>query len=859
MAFRLFAYFCPIILETQIAKKSLMNKQIQVLLLFLSIFVANTIKAQNTKVDSLENVLKLHKADDTAKVNLLIKIAHAIYLKDLEKGRSCATQAGELSDKLNFGKGKAESLWVMGLSYNKPDKLMAIDYFQKALKTAKEINYTTGIKKYLTSLGLNYKNQNKDSLAIRSFREAIEISEGENDRLGMAKSLINLSLIYSKVDNYEKALEGYQKALKIAEELDNKPVVANCFNCMGIIYSYRGNYPLALECFQKYLKVKADPNDTLSNFTGFGNIGNIYLLLSDYPKAFDYFGRALKIAEELKDQRKMAASYANIGCVYKKMNDLKSLEYFRKALVMSEEVGDEMITLSVLIYLGDVYVQQNEFNQALESYQKALKISEETGRKRPACEISNKIGTIYLKQKKYTIALSSTLKGLALANELKLMDSKNDIHKQLSEIYAATNDYKKAYIHYKLYTEINDSVYNEKNVKKTAELEYTYKFEKEKQAIELEQQKKDAVQVAEKKLQWIIIISLIVGFILMCLLAVFLFRSSRFKHKTNIILTKQKHEIEELNEEYRAINEELTASNEELIITKNLVEESEEKLKLLIRNSNDILVLVNEKGEQHFISDAAQNLTGYPVEELFGSLENVIYPDDLDIVKQHWARVLADKGVADCIQYRHRHKEKGYVWFEAVAQNFLDHPAIKSVVANIRDITERKKAEQAFQENEAEKAKLMAMEMEVIGRELESNQKSVTAATLKLIQNSERDAQTIERLVEIEEATNPTGKQKINTLISDYKRISYNSNWDEFEILFEKVHRSFYEKLNAQFPTLTANERKMCAFLKLNMSNKDIAQITFQSDDALKKARLRLRQKLEIGREINLSTFLQNI
>jgi DNA-binding CsgD family transcriptional regulator len=77
--------------------------------------------------------------------------------------------------------------------------------------------------------------------------------------------------------------------------------------------------------------------------------------------------------------------------------------------------------------------------------------------------------------------------------------------------------------------------------------------------------------------------------------------------------------------------------------------------------------------------------------------------------------------------------------------------------------------------------------------------------------------------------------------------------------LFGKVHRSFYEKLNEQYPNLTANERKICAFLKLNMSNKDIANITFQSDDALKKARLRLRQKLGIDRETNLAVFLQNI
>lgn len=449
-------------------------------------------------------------------------------------------------------------------------------------------------------------------------------------------------------------------------------------------------------------------------------------------------------------------------------------------------------------------------------------------------------------------ALKYNQKSLELANELNLLDNKKDIHKQLSELYAATNDYKNAYLHHKLFTEANDSIYNEKNMKKIAELELTYTFEKEKQAIELRQQKKEAVQRAIR-------FALIAGWILMVVFAGYVFRSSRMKQKTNLILTKQKHEIEELNEEYRVVNEELMTTNEALVETKKMVEESEERLKVLIRNSNDIIVLVNEKGEQFFISDVAKSLTGYDVDDLLGTIEDVIFPDDLTIVREHWNRVLTDKSSADSIQYRHKHKEKGYVWFEAVTQNFLDHPAIKSVVANIRDITERKNAELALQENEAVKALLLTNKIERINRELELNQRSMTAATLKLIQNSERDAQTIDRLIEIEKNTTPEGKQKIKALICDNKRISYNSNWDEFEILFEKIHSSFYEKLNTQFPTLTANERKMCAFLKLNMSSKDIAQITFQSEDALKKARLRLRQKLEIGRETNLVVFLQNI
>jgi len=146
-----------------------------------------------------------------------------------------------------------------------------------------------------------------------------------------------------------------------------------------------------------------------------------------------------------------------------------------------------------------------------------------------------------------------------------------------------------------------------------------------------------------------------------------------------------------------------------------------------------------------------------------------------------------------------------------------------------------------------------------INKELELNQKAMTAATLKIIQNAERDAVTIQRLLQIENYTDGDGKKDLNALVFDYKRSSYNTNWDEFEILFEKVHGSFYEKINTSFPTLTSNERKLCAFLKLNMSNKDIANITFQSDEALKKSRLRLRQKLQIDRETNLSTFMQAV
>ena len=830
-----------------------MNKLLLLLLLFFMSFSYNVVEAQDAKLDSLENLLRNHQIEDTVRVKLLNETCYASYKNDSTKALSLANEAAELAGKLNFPKGLAQSYYVTGLSlaYNKSDKL-ALDYILKALKIAEGINNKDLIAKCLISCGVSYAAIGNIPKATECYLRAKQIAEILRDKTLITRSIAYLSMIYTGKGDYEKALDGYREILQMLDEKDDSKVRSRIYINIGEIHKYQGNYLQALEFYHKALKIKEKDKEEYGISLSFINIGSICTLQGDYEKSLDYEHQALKIAEKINDKRLISSCYEEIGIVYLQTNKPEALEYFQKALIIVEKLSYQTPILRIVSKIGDFYRARGDYNEALGNYSRALKISEELSRKRTICETSIKIGGIYLLQKQYSKALDYTLKSLELAKELKLLDNQKDIQKQLSEIYAATSDYKSAYLHHKLFTEATDSIYNEKNVKRMAELELNYRFEKEKQTIELIQQKKDAVQRA-------IMIALIAGLVLVLMFSGYVFRSSLIKQRINQTLTKQKDEIEKLNTEYQAVNEVLMVTNTALVETKKKVEESEEKLRLLIKNSNDILVLVNAKGEQIFISDAAKDLTGFAVEDLLDSVEAVIYPDDLDIVRQHWHRVLANKEVADVVQYRHKHKTNGYVWFEAVAQNFLDNPAIGAVVANVRDITERKKVELALKESEAANEQLLKNEIERINQELEMNQKSMTAATLKLIQNSERDAQTIDRLQEIEKDTNSEGKQKIKSLIADNKRISYNSNWDEFEILFEKVHHSFYERLNAQYPTLTVNERKLCAFLKLNMSNKDITHITFQSEDALKKARLRLRQKLEIGRETNLVAFLQNI
>lgn len=81
--------------------------------------------------------------------------------------------------------------------------------------------------------------------------------------------------------------------------------------------------------------------------------------------------------------------------------------------------------------------------------------------------------------------------------------------------------------------------------------------------------------------------------------------------------------------------------------------------------------------------------------------------------------------------------------------------------------------------------------------------------------------------------------------------------WDELEHHFEQINESFYKNITLQFPSLTPNERKLCAYLRLNLSTKDISAITSQSLRSIEIARTRLREKLNLkGSDEDLHSFL---
>lgn len=104
-----------------------------------------------------------------------------------------------------------------------------------------------------------------------------------------------------------------------------------------------------------------------------------------------------------------------------------------------------------------------------------------------------------------------------------------------------------------------------------------------------------------------------------------------------------------------------------------------------------------------------------------------------------------------------------------------------------------------------------------------------------------------------------TNMELIRDIISDLKQNMDETSWKEFEYRFARVHESFYHTLDEKFPELTATERKVCAMLKLNMSSKEIAAITMVKPESVDTTRARIRKKLGLEHDENLTEFLNSL
>jgi DNA-binding CsgD family transcriptional regulator len=175
---------------------------------------------------------------------------------------------------------------------------------------------------------------------------------------------------------------------------------------------------------------------------------------------------------------------------------------------------------------------------------------------------------------------------------------------------------------------------------------------------------------------------------------------------------------------------------------------------------------------------------------------------------------------------------------------------------------ERKRLQYLHQlEMEKSEKEIVNLKNEKLEAEIEHKNTELASAAMHLVQKGELLGNIREELIRMKKGVNGDGSseefKKMLRILGEETKM--DKDWEQFAVHFDKVHSDFLQILKAAYPVLSSHELKLCAYLRMNLSSKEIAQLENISVRGVEISRYRLRKKLKIPTEINLFDFLMEL
>ncbi len=174
-------------------------------------------------------------------------------------------------------------------------------------------------------------------------------------------------------------------------------------------------------------------------------------------------------------------------------------------------------------------------------------------------------------------------------------------------------------------------------------------------------------------------------------------------------------------------------------------------------------------------------------------------------------------------------------------------------------IEQKDEAVLKFRQLNEQRIREEAEKRDKIQQDLDIHNRKLTSFTLERLESNEKVEYVSTGIKQLILKTSPRDKASISVLKDILTRLNglkYNSQWSEFQYYFEQVHPQFYPNLDKMHPGLTAKDRRLCAFISLGMSTKEIASITCREVRSVESSRNRLRKKINISPDTSLSEYL---
>lgn len=534
-------------------------------------------------------------------------------------------------------------------------------------------------------------------------------------------------------------------------------------------------------------------------------LADAHYYLGDFTSAIDYYAASAKIILNIggEEDPEYIRRIGDVGYCYNMMDQSgKAYYYFRKELDLAIKINFQDEIATAHNNLGYIYTKWGDYGEAADHFKSALEIDKAAGVTTYLSTAYNNLGKIYELWGKYDEAISWYTEALHIDEE----------RGNIAGIAVRMSNIGTTYLTWKKYHEA---------------LDY---FEK---ALELERQVGDGAKIG-RRLAYIGETWLALGNVNLAL--------SYFKQALPFFQARAlDHDLARLHRSMGKYYLSIGNYREAL----NYFEKSQElaksgKLKpLLMSNLKDLSEIYEKTGQ------ATHALSAY---KSFSEMKDSVFTTESSKkLAEYRARYENEQ-----IQYENdilkkdsdlRRKNHAFLWvlFSLVAT------ALASTLIIFRFRAANLRQQKIIAEQRAEN----------LHKDLELKNNELAYHAMCIVQNNEAVSRMTESVKEMLQADQPP--EKLGDILDHLKTMKNDKAWKEFEIRFTQVHSEFYDRLQAEFPDLTPNEKKLCAFLRLNMTTKDIAAITHQTPHSINVARTRLRKKLNLSNnEENLVNFLMN-
>jgi signal transduction histidine kinase len=374
-----------------------------------------------------------------------------------------------------------------------------------SISLAGKLNYAKGKGYALAIQGSRFytilKYKEADSVFTIS-KQLLESVKDLKDEAYMLRSLANMKM---DEGNYAASLDNFLAGLKMAQEVGDIKQAVEIERTIGYLYNVLGEYEKAIPYQTDALKHAESIGYKIGMSGAYNAIGKTYKTQGNYPASLNGYTKGLRIDEELKDSNGIFIDYGNIGDVYERMGNypeaFKHIKVYLDYLWGSHRFEDRVSWGEWV--LGKAYTHSGDPAKGLEHAKYAL-------------EQANKVGwRLYLREITQLIAES--------AAKLKQWDT--------------------AYKYQVLSSNYKDSLTGQEIARKTSMLQANFELDKKQAEIALLTKDKQ-LQVEENRREKAFLFALLGGLASLIIFAVVLYRNNRHKQKANLLLQKQKEEID---------------------------------------------------------------------------------------------------------------------------------------------------------------------------------------------------------------------------------------------------------------------------------------------------------------------------